>query len=160
VQCMEWNNKVGAMHGLDMAFPFLDRDLLAFMMATPGEIQNQDGVPRALLRTAMRGILPDRVRLRQSKAEFTAVINGGVARDADAISKALSPDSLSVRLGYLDHARLERELARLSARLAGPHCVRAWDLANLVGLETWLQLFVGDPRRSVPQSRDIQESVA
>jgi asparagine synthase (glutamine-hydrolysing) len=160
VQCMEWNNKVGAMHGLDMAFPFLDRDLLAFMMATPGEIQNQDGVPRALLRAAMRGILPDRVRLRQSKAEFTAVINGGVARDADAISKALSPDSLSVRLGYLDHARLERELARLSARLAGPHCVRAWDLANLVGLETWLQLFVGDPRRSVPQSRDIQESVA
>jgi asparagine synthetase B (glutamine-hydrolysing) len=28
VQCMEWNTKVGAMYGLDVAYPFLDRDRL------------------------------------------------------------------------------------------------------------------------------------
>ena len=50
VQCMEWNSKVGARYGLEVAFPFLDRDLIAFLMAIPGEMHAHHGVPRALLR--------------------------------------------------------------------------------------------------------------
>src|SRR5439155_17111426 len=50
VACLEGNNKIAAMHGLDMAFPFLDRDLIAFLMAIPGEMQTRDGVPKALVR--------------------------------------------------------------------------------------------------------------
>ncbi len=35
VQCMEWNNKIAATPGLDIAFPFLDRDLISFLMSIP-----------------------------------------------------------------------------------------------------------------------------
>jgi asparagine synthase (glutamine-hydrolysing) len=140
---MEWNNKIGAMHGLDAAFPFLDRDLLALLMAMPGEIQNHDGVPRAILREAMRGVLPEPIRARTWKADFSSFVNQGVSQDASRLREALSPDCLGVRLGYFDPATLSREVARLTQTLSGPDCVSSWDLGDSFGLEVWLQLFLG-----------------
>ena len=71
---------------------FFDRDLLGFLMAIPGEIQNLNGVPRALLRDPMRGVLPKRIRTRTGKADFSYIINRGVAKDVRAISQALSSE--------------------------------------------------------------------
>lgn len=144
VHCLEWNNKIGASHAMNVALPFLDRDLVAFLMATPGEIQNWNGVPRALLREALRGVLPEPVRRRNWKANFTEIVNTGVAQDASIVTQALSPKSLGVRFGYLDAERLAPEIALLSAGLTGPHCVASWDLADLFGLEVWLQVFFGE----------------
>ena len=141
VQCMEWNNKAAAFHGLTVAFPFLDRDLLAFLMAVPGEIQAHDGVPRALLREGMRGVLPDAVRQRTWKANFSGVVNDGVSDDSAAIVRALGPDCLGVRLGYLDANRLGAEVRRLSADLRGADSVNSWELADLFGLEAWFRAF-------------------
>ena len=141
VQCMEWNNKIAALHGLDAAFPFLDRDLLAFLMAVPGDVQNRGGAPRALLREAMRGVLPDALRARTWKADFSDVVNRGVAKDARVISATLSGAPLAVRLGYLDPVRLSDAVARLSANLQGSTCLDSWDLTDLFALEVWLRVF-------------------
>jgi asparagine synthase (glutamine-hydrolysing) len=153
VQCMEWNNKAGSQHGMDAAFPFLDRDLLAFLIAVPGDVQNWNGVPRALLREAMRGILPDSVRARAWKADFSGAVNRGVARDLPAINRALSAQSLSARYGYLDSLRFAAELPRLSAGLSRADCLDSWALADLFGLEVWLQVFFGRLSRSGPEFR-------
>jgi asparagine synthase (glutamine-hydrolysing) len=141
VQCMEWNNKVSAAHGLDAAFPFLDRDLIAFLMAIPGEIHARDGVPRVLLREAMRGVMPDCIRARTWKSDFSPFVNMGLRQDAEAILRTLDTDCLSVRLGYLDATRLRPELARLSEGLTRPDCVDSWELADTYGLEMWLRVF-------------------
>jgi asparagine synthase (glutamine-hydrolysing) len=157
---MEWNNKIAALHGLDAAFPFLDRDLLAFLMAVPGEMQNRNGVPRALLREAMRGVLPEPLRQRTWKADFSRVVNRGVAQDLSDITRALSPQSLGVRLDYLDAARLGPAVAQLSLSLAESDCLDSWELADLFGLEVWLQVFLNDPnRRAAPSSVHIQEAI-
>jgi asparagine synthase (glutamine-hydrolysing) len=144
VHCLEWNNKIGASRSIDVALPFLDRDLVAFLMAIPGEMQNWNGVPRALMREAMRGVLPEPVRRRNWKADFTEIVNTGVAQDASILAQSLSAQSLGVRLGYLDPERLSSEVARLSAGLTGPDCVASWSLADLFGLEAWLQVFFGE----------------
>jgi asparagine synthase (glutamine-hydrolysing) len=47
---MEINNQLTSMYGLETAYPFLDRDLVAFLMAIPGEVLTRGGVPKALLR--------------------------------------------------------------------------------------------------------------
>ncbi len=141
VQCMEWNNKIAASHGLEAAFPFLDRDLLAFLMAIPGEVQNHEGVPRAILREAMRGILPERVRARRWKADFTEATNHGVAQDLAAIRARLGPGSLGVRMGYVDGGRLQPAVDRMAAGLAGKEATDGWDLVDLLGLEAWLRVF-------------------
>jgi asparagine synthase (glutamine-hydrolysing) len=142
VHCLDWHNKVSALSGLDTACPMMDRDLLAFVMAIPGEVQNRGGVPRGLLRDAMRGILPESIRTRRDKADFTSVVNAGVTRDVATIKRALTDDPLAVRLGYLDPRRLAPGLARLAAGLDVPGGTERWDLADLFGLETWLQVFL------------------
>ena len=154
VHCMECNNKIGALHGLDAAFPFLDRDLLQFLMAVPGEHQNHGGVPRALLREAMRGVLPDAVRERRWKADFTHVVNDGVAQDESAIARALTADSLGVRLGFLDANRLAPEVARLSSGRVRVDCLDSWDLADLFGFEVWLRLFFAANDREQASTQD------
>ena len=148
VQCMEWNAKVGALHGLDVAFPFLDRDLIGFLMAIPGDVHAQDGVPRVLLREAMRGVLPDSIRARTWKSDFSQLVNMGLRDDAAAILETMSTDCLGVQCGYLAADRLAPELARLAAALNGTDCVDGWDLADTYGLEMWLQVFWGPHLRS------------
>ena len=143
VQCMEWNAKVGALHGLDVAFPFLDRDLIAFLMAIPGDVHARDGVPRVLLREAMRGVLPDSIRTRTWKSDFTSFVNQGLSEDSAEIRQTMNAGCLGVRFGYLDAARLEPELTYLTTRLSATDCADSWNLADTYGLEMWLQVFWG-----------------
>lgn len=146
VHCMDWNNKVAARFQLDAVFPFLDRDLIAFLMAIPGEIQNRDGVPRALPREAMRGVLPEPVRQRTWKADFTDDVNRGIAGDLAQIKRTLGGEAAAVRMGYVDRGHLDQALARLdAASLTASNCIAAWELGDLVGLETWLQVFLAHP---------------
>ena len=154
VQCMEWNAKVGALHGLDIAFPFLDRDVLAFLMAVPGAVHAHHGVPRALLREALRGVLPDSIRARTWKSDFSPFVNQGLRDDANAILATMSADCLGVRFGYLDRSRLAPELTRLANRIQIDECAESWDVADTYSLEMWLRVFWGPDRRAdVAQSR-------
>jgi asparagine synthase (glutamine-hydrolysing) len=141
VQCMEWNAKVGAMHGLDVAYPFLDRDLIAFLMAIPGDMFAHNGVPRALLREGMRGVLPNSIRARTWKSDFSPFVNMGLSHDAAVILRTLTPECLGVRFGYLDAERLTPELARLAEGLNAADCVSSWSLGDTYGLEMWLRVF-------------------
>ena len=145
VHCMEWDNKIAGLHGLDHAFPFLDRDLVQFLLATPGRIQSWNGVPRALLREGLAGILPEAVRGRRWKADFSEPVNAGAAQDLAAARRLFTNGSRAVALGYVDGARVGGELDRIAAGLDGPDCLAGWELADLIGLESWLGVFFTEP---------------
>ncbi|MBI4382317.1 MAG: hypothetical protein HY574_14160 [candidate division NC10 bacterium] len=149
---MEWNNKVGSMHRLEMAFPFLDRDLLSFLVGIPGEVQTWNGIPKALLRETMRGILPDAIVRRTSKGDFTQVVNEAMEQGYPQLVHSLRSDGMAIRLGYVKGEVIREELARLKDRIRGPDCSVTWSLSDLLGLELWLQVFFGDkatPTRAV-----------
>jgi asparagine synthase (glutamine-hydrolysing) len=141
VQSMEWNNKAAAIAGHDHAFPFLDRDLIALLIAMPGTMQNRGGVPRAVLREGLRGVLPDPIRARTWKADFSGAVNTGVARDFQAIAAYLTRDSQAVARGYFDAGRLGPEVARLGAAPTRDDCSDSWNLADAFGFELWLRVF-------------------
>jgi asparagine synthase (glutamine-hydrolysing) len=61
----EADAKLSASFGMACTTPFLDRDVIAYVMGVAGEIQNRGGVPRALLRDAMRGTVPDPILSRR-----------------------------------------------------------------------------------------------
>ena len=138
---MEWNNKAAAMDGQDHAFPFLDRDLVALLLAMPGTMQNRGGVPRAILREAMRGVLPEDVRTRTWKGDFSDAVNRGVSRDFGAIAEVLTRDGQAVARGYFDPDELVRAVATRRPPAPGDDCHDSWDLADAFGLELWLRVF-------------------
>jgi len=142
---LEAQTKTAAMHGLDAAFPFLDRDLIAFLMAIPGEIHTRDGVPKALLRDGYRGIVPDAIVRRASKADFTDRVNLGAARDqaavVDVIRRGLSVERRYVRPEAADAVASVRPDADMTSAVNG------WAMCDLLSLEVWLREFVGPERR-------------
>lgn len=143
--CLDWHNKVAAMRGMEMAFPFLDRELLAFLMSIPGEVLNWEGVPKAILREAMRGVVPDAIRARDWRSETTTLIIDGIEWDYRELVHAVHSDPLAVRLRYVRPEVLKPELARLRTCLRrDPSCKTAWTLSDLIGLELWLQAFWGN----------------
>jgi len=139
---MEWNSRVAATHGLEIAFPYLDCDLVQFLMSIPGEIQSYDGVPRGLMRQAMRGIVPDAIVDRRSKGEFTQLANRSVELDFGAIAAILGPSSLAVQFGYVDGPALWPLLAEWKNAIAtAGTATLANRVIELCGIELLLREF-------------------
>jgi asparagine synthase (glutamine-hydrolysing) len=126
------------MHGVDVRYPFRDRDLVAFLMAIPGEIVNWQGVPKGLLRQALTGVLPDAVWDRRWKADFTALGNQAMRNDHAELSALVSGDRLAVRAGFVDGEQLSRALEIANT---GENELPGWRLTDLAGLELWLRNF-------------------
>jgi asparagine synthase (glutamine-hydrolysing) len=134
----------GLRHGIEVLHPFRDRDLVAFLMAIPGDVVNRSGIPKALLRHALKGILPAAVRRRRWKADFTALTNRGIVAEYPAILQLLTRDCWSVRAGFADGDTLARELRTFETQVArADDAIPAWQISDLVGLEVWLRRFFG-----------------
>jgi asparagine synthase (glutamine-hydrolysing) len=140
----EWANKVASRCGIEYAYPFLDQDLVSYLMAIPGEVQTWKGVPKGILREAMRGVLPKRILERRWKADFTDLLNDRAVRDFPSIVQTLESGRMVVRLGYVNEKILSNELKRLRDHIRRPDCLVSWSLYDLLGLEIWLQVFFGE----------------
>ncbi|MDP3181234.1 MAG: asparagine synthase-related protein [Desulfobaccales bacterium] len=133
--------KSAAINGLELACPFLDRDFLSFMLQSPGEICTWTGMQKGILRAAMGGILPEGIRNRRGKADFTALGNEGVEKDYPRIVHCLESGGMAARFGYVKEKEMREGLKRLKDRIHGPTFVTARTLSYLFGLELWLQVF-------------------
>jgi asparagine synthase (glutamine-hydrolysing) len=160
--CLENTQKQSAQHGVAVTFPFLDRDLLSFVQGVPGPILARGGVPKALLREAMRGIVPESIRTRRTKGDFTAIVARAAQQEFPRVRRLLAGEPLVVQFGYVALDALiaglrlaERDLAQSES------CVAAWRLADIVALELWLQEFFSGQRLEdvvdAPTTRQEQE---
>jgi len=156
VMCLEWNDKVAAMYGLETTYPFLDRDVASFLMSVPGEIITQNGVPKALLREAMRGKLPESIRQRRWKANFSGAVNQGLAGEYDQIIDDLGPFRLAASFGYLDRDGLAPRLDELRAGLRSDNDESARALLDLLALELWLRVFFEPGERASVGGLDVR----
>jgi asparagine synthase (glutamine-hydrolysing) len=144
VQCLEWNCRIGTMHGIDMAFPYLDAELLQFLMSIPGDIQSYDGVARGLMRAAMRGLVPDAVIDRRTKGEFTHLANRSIEIDFPEIARILGPSAMLMQNGYLDSAGWRPMLDRWrSAIRTADNASLTNRLLELCGMELFLRQYTG-----------------
>jgi asparagine synthase (glutamine-hydrolysing) len=140
----EWLLKVGRMHCLELAQPFFDRDLVSFLMAIPGEEIVHKGIPKNILRSAMAGVLPEAIRNRRTKADFTKLSNEGIEQDFQRMAQYLEFGGSVAGFGYIKPEEIGKELRRLKSRLVEENTFHAArNIAYLVGLELWLQVYFG-----------------
>ena len=111
------------------------------MMAIPGEMHAPGGIPKGLLRAAMRGIVPDPVLDRRWKADYTHVVNHEVNRNYAELIDYLESSGKAMDMGFLERSMLKKKLGSLKAGLQKSNCLAAWCLSDLVGLELWLETF-------------------
>jgi hypothetical protein len=139
-----WNGMAAATEGLDDLTPFLDRDLVAFVMSVPGDIVTPDGRVRGLHRDALKGTLPELIVDRRGKGDGTALANQEVAEGIPAISRLFSDRPLSGSMQLIDQNAMMSALGRLQEHLASAHDFQEGRaIKGAVALEAWLSGFVG-----------------
>jgi asparagine synthase (glutamine-hydrolysing) len=98
-----------ARFGLEMRRPFLDRRLVEFIFAIPDDQRWRDDQPRYVLRNAMRGVVPDAIRLNKRKVLFDSIADRELR--APAVRKLLEHSAL-VEIGVLDGDALRQRVER------------------------------------------------
>jgi asparagine synthase (glutamine-hydrolysing) len=78
--------------GLEARNPFRDRRLVEFMAGIPCHLVYRGGLYKHLLREAMKGILPDRVRLRVRPTSYLPLYNRGFFERERATVRSLLDD--------------------------------------------------------------------
>lgn len=67
---LKWEDRNSMWFSLEARVPFLDYRLVEKIMATPGNMKIKGGMTKYILREAMKGILPEKIRLRRDKIGF------------------------------------------------------------------------------------------
>ena len=68
---MENSNIAGQRYGIRIVYPMTDKELLEYYFRLPPETQNTSQWPRRLIREAIKGWVPDEIRLRRDKSIAT-----------------------------------------------------------------------------------------
>jgi len=121
------------LHAIRRSFPLVDRRLVEFMFAIPDSVIWKPDQDRALMRGALEGILPERVRQRRTKGYGQPAHLRIVRR----LLATLPPtrDWLVVQAGYVDYERFTAMLPRLDNGTFSD----ADYVMRLVNFESWLQ---------------------
>jgi asparagine synthase (glutamine-hydrolysing) len=133
------------MAGVRFALPYMDRELLTFVIGVPGEVLAPDGVPKGLLRDAMRGRMPRSIVERRWKADFTHLVESGLRRYFVSVVEFLRGHEMASELGLVDADALRSALRRWEAGSAGFPPEQFWVILKVLGLELWLHAFLAGP---------------
>jgi asparagine synthase (glutamine-hydrolysing) len=67
---LHWEDRDSMAHSIESRVPFLDHELVEFVLGLPDEYKLKSGITKRVQRAGMDGILPDRIRDRMDKIGF------------------------------------------------------------------------------------------
>ncbi len=67
---LHWEDRNSMAHSVEARVPFLDYRLVEFNLSLPDKFKLHGGVTKVILRDAMKGILPEKIRMRMDKLGF------------------------------------------------------------------------------------------
>ena len=123
---------------LEMRYPFLHRPLVEFSLSLPIAMKVRPGTHKWILREAMRGMLPEKVRTRTGKGGMDARIFWTLQHEAPLI-RMLTTDPVLGQMGCVnvDELRKMVDAARQGEYRNTVH------LFSVLSLETWLRARFG-----------------
>lgn len=68
---LRYDDRNSMAHSVESRVPFLDQELVEWVLTLPPDAIIRNGWSRAILRDGMKGLLPERIRLRRWKVGFT-----------------------------------------------------------------------------------------
>ena len=147
----EFEERSNAVFGLEERHPFLDRRVVELTLALPEEQRYQPGADKYIMRQALRGLLPEKVRQRTDKGDFSHVFPEALALclpDAQALNTWRI-----VAEGWLDKGIAHRMLLSLQQLYAAGetgYTKYMWRLWMFYSVETWFRTLVPGPDLNSP----------
>ena len=136
---LKWNDKNSMYFSIESRTPFLDYRLIEYTLSLPSDVIIRNGMTKYILRESMKGILPERIRLRQDKIgfatpeddwfrlpEFQRYTKELLASDAFRNRKIIDPEK-AMKL-YEKHLKGEINISK--------------DIWKWINLELWFRLLI------------------
>jgi asparagine synthase (glutamine-hydrolysing) len=131
-----YTDKMGMAVGIEARVPLLDRELVTFALALSAA-QKLDPVPKAILRQAARGIVPDEI-IDRPKAGFGAPYRHWLRHDLGSMwNDLMNPRAIASR-GWFQADAVQRLRDRSQAGRADYYMAQ-WALLTL---ELWARQFI------------------
>ncbi|WP_263357708.1 asparagine synthetase B family protein [Acidicapsa ligni] len=127
--------KPSEVYRYEYRYPYLDRDLLAFLLRLPEDELARPGRRRFLMRSALKGIVPEEILERRRKAFLLSSPLSNIRDLTPFIAGAIEKSLLGAE-GYVDTSELKTALENI---VTGNEILYWGPLLRFVTLETWLQ---------------------
>jgi asparagine synthase (glutamine-hydrolysing) len=138
-------DRLSMAHGVEVRSPFVDWRLVTFTFSLPSESKIGGGFTKRILRDALRGILPEPIRLRTRKLGFPNMAESWSSpRSQEFIQDAVMSPSFRDS-GIWDGKRIRTELETALRRQELPVIQKAWIYVQAMFLMEMFQ----DRRRSL-----------
>jgi len=136
---LHYEDRNSMAHSIEARVPMLDYQLAEFAVNCPPNLKLRDGWTKWILRQALRGTLPEAVRLRRSKLGFATPQDQWLRQDARGTIRSVIHDS-AFRIGrILAQKKVGKQLEDFISNRAG--CLNGLEAFRVLNLELWARVF-------------------
>ena len=135
---LKWEDRNSMYFSLEARVPFLDHNLVERCMATDGLGRIKDGMTKAVLREGMKGIVPEKIRLRKDKLGFGTPQDEWLREPCfrDLMKDVLGRDSMIAG----KYVNTEKAAAIYGDHLKG-RANNSKEIWKMINLELWMREF-------------------
>jgi len=134
--------------GVTVHMPFFDRDLGEFCLSLPSDLKLKNGLTRYILREGMKNIMPESVRLRKDKFDFSSNFKNGLFADPDRLLKLTDPNSIPIS-DFVNVDWLQTLRNKIKQGHTDFHITEAFFLWRVVILGYWLKIESEQPEKPI-----------
>jgi asparagine synthase (glutamine-hydrolysing) len=133
-----WADKTGMQFSLETRFPFLDHNLVEKTLSIPTDNYIKDGYTKVIMRNALIGILPEKIRMRKDKVGFSTPESDWFKNKKlqALLTDVIESKSFNER-GYFNIKQCKKELQTLQKY--NKYNTEFWKWINL---ELWFRTFI------------------
>ena len=133
-----WADKTGMRFSLETRFPFLDHNLVEKTLSISTDNYIKNGYTKVIMRSALKGILPEKIRMRKDKIGFSTPESDWFKNKElqNILADVVESKSFSER-GYFDVKQCKREL--ISLQKYNKYNSEFW---KWIHLELWFRKFI------------------
>lgn len=135
---MEVSDHLAGAFSVECSHPFFDKRVIEFSLALPSNQRLRHGYSRWIMREALKGILPERIRMRGGKADLSSNFDQRLLSVDSDILRSLASDDPHRVWEFSSFAGFEKMYKRIEAGPSKSDCVPLWAVANLA---LWLGRF-------------------
>jgi asparagine synthase (glutamine-hydrolysing) len=133
-----WADKTGMQFSLETRFPFLDHNLVEKTLSIPPSNYIKNGYTKVIMRNALKGILPEKIRMRKDKIGFSTPESDWFKNKKLQVLLADVIESYSFNeRGYFDIKQCKKELR--SFQKYSKYNSEFW---KWIHLELWFRKFI------------------
>lgn len=138
VDLLHYGDAISMAHSIESRLPFLDYRLVEYCCRMPGDFKYRDGHGKAVLKQAMRQIVPAEVLTPRKKLGFVVPIGRWFREQPERTVDPVLRSATCRRRGLFDPDRLDRALAlHASGRADLSNNIYRWIITEL-----WFQEFI------------------